>query len=160
MFLKAIILVWLILLLAPAAPLTEARAADVAIIVSRDNPVDELQWKELVKIFRLEKPYWDHHERVYLVLRETGSPEKSVVLDKIYRTSDAGLKRLWLGKINREEMIEFPRVLNSNEAVIRFVSQVPSAIGFVDASSADDRVKIVRIDGLLPGSDGYPLRLR
>jgi len=140
----------------PAAD-SSALAGDVAVIVNNDNPIEGIRSQELVKIFKIEKKYWDNGENIYLVLRETGSPEKSVILKKIYKTDDPGLKTLWLSKIYREEMFSFPKTLNSNEAVIRFVRQVPNAIGFVDASVADARVKVLRIDGYLPGEKGYPL---
>ncbi|MEW6682901.1 MAG: hypothetical protein AB1451_08255 [Nitrospirota bacterium] len=148
-------LVLILLLMAPVG----ADAADLAVVVSPDNPVDDIQWKDLVKIFKLEKQYWRGNEKVYLVLRESGSREKGVVLEKIYQTSDEGLKKMWLAKMYREEITSFPRVLNSNEAVIRFVNQVPTAISVIDASYRDRRVKTLRINGSLPGEEGYPLKV-
>ncbi len=142
-----------LLLMAPVG----AASADLAVVVSPDNPIDDIQWKDLVKIFRMEKQYWRRNEKVYLVLRERGSKEKGVVLEKIYQTSDEGLKKMWLAKMYREEITSFPRVLNSNEAVIRFVNQVPTAISVIDASYRDGRVKTLRINGALPGEEGYPL---
>ena len=141
----------------PCVTLSEALAADIAIIVNNQNPTTNLSWTALVRILKLDKLYWEGNGKIYLVLRETGSEEKESVLQKVYKTNDVGLKKLWLGKINREEIVEFPRVLNSNEAIIRFVNQVPSAIGFIDASYADSRVKALRIDGYLPGDEKYPL---
>jgi ABC-type phosphate transport system substrate-binding protein len=149
------LLLALLLLIAPVG----AEAADLAVVVSPDNPIDDIPWKELVKIFKLEKQYWRGNEKVYLVLRESGSKEKAVVLEKVYQTSDEGLKKMWLAKMYREEITSFPRVLNSNEAVIRFVSQVPTAISVIDDSYRDARVKTLRINGALPGEDGYPLKV-
>ena len=134
-----------------------AQAGDIAVIVNKGNPVQDIRFPELVKIFKIEKKYWDSGEKIYLVLRETGSPEKNVVLKKIYKTDDPGLKTLWLSRIYREDITAFPKTLNSNEAVIRFVRQVPNAIGFIDSSFVDTRVKVLRIDGDLPGQEGYPL---
>lgn len=147
----------LVLLLSLMAPV-HAQATDLAVVVSPANPVDDIPWKDLVKIFKLDKRYWRDNEKIYLVLRESGSPEKGVVLDRIYQTSDQGLKKLWLAKMYREEITAFPRVLDSNEAVIRFVNQVPTAISIIDATYRDGRVKVLRINGALPGEDGYPLR--
>jgi ABC-type phosphate transport system substrate-binding protein len=148
-------LVLIVLLLAPV----NAASAELAVVVSPDNPIDDIQWKDLVKIFTLEKQYWRDNEKIYLVLRESGSSEKAVVLEKVYQTSDEGLKKMWLAKMYREEITSFPRVLNSNEAVIRFVNQVPTAISVIDASYRDGRVKTLRINGALPGEEGYPLKV-
>jgi ABC-type phosphate transport system substrate-binding protein len=136
---------------------SEAYATDLAIVVNPENPVEELSLKDLGRIFRLEKQYWEGSSRIYLVLRESGSAEKGIALRKIYGMSDEGLKKVWLDKVYREEIPSFPKVLNSNETVIRFVSQLPNAIGFIDASRLDRRVKVLRIDRRLPGEQGYPL---
>jgi hypothetical protein len=40
----------------------------------------------------------------------------------------------------------------------RFVREVPNAIGFLDVSAVDGSVKVLRINGKLPGEPGYPLR--
>ncbi len=152
---KIVFLVLVVLLLAPVS----ASAADLAVVVNPDNPIEDIHWKDLVKIFRLEKQYWRDNEKIYLVLRESGSREKGVVLEKVYQTSDEGLKKMWLAKMYREEITSFPRVLNSNEAVIRFVNQVPTAISVIDASYRDERVKTLRVNGALPGEEGYPLKV-
>jgi ABC-type phosphate transport system substrate-binding protein len=147
----------LLFLISVPSIISSAQAGDVAVIVNSDNPIQTIRFQELTKIFKIEKKFWDNGDKIYLVLRETGSPEKSVVLRQIYKTDDPGLKKLWLSKIYREEIQSFPKTLNSNEAVIRFVRQVPNAIGFIDASLVDGRVKALRIDGYLPGEEGYPL---
>jgi ABC-type phosphate transport system substrate-binding protein len=135
----------------------EAGATDLAIVVNPENPVEELSLKYLARIFRLEKQYWEGAKRIYLVLRESGSVEKEIALKTIYNMSDEALKKLWLYKVYREEIPSFPKVVNSNETVIRFVSQLSNAVGFIDASRLDRRVKVLRIEGRLPGEKGYPL---
>ena len=57
----------------------------------------------------------------------------------------------------REELSYFPQVLSSDEAIKRFVAQAANAIGFIDASSVDDHVKVLRIEGKLPAEAGYAL---
>ena len=114
--------------------------------------------EELSKIFAQERQYWVIGKKIYLVLQEAGSPEKQVVLKKIYRkANDDELKKFWLGKIFRGEIATFPKTLSSNEAVKRFVSQAVNAIGFIDSAFVDDSIKVLRIDGKLPGERGYVL---
>jgi hypothetical protein len=43
--------------------------------------------------------------------------------------------------------------------VLRFVFNVPGAIGYARASEVDSTVKVLRVDGLLPGEDGYGLEV-
>lgn len=137
---------------------TLAYAEEVAVIVNKENATDEVSFKELVKIFKQEKQHWEDGKKIYLIMQETGSPEKKVVLKEIYKMTDEELKKFWLAKMFRGEISSFPKVLGSNEAVKRFVSEVPNAIGFIDASFVDESVKVLRINEKSPGEKGYILK--
>ena len=52
-----------------------------------------------------------------------------------------------------------PKELSSAANVRKFNFNVPGAIGYVRASEVDDTVKVVRIDGNLPGDAAYRLKL-
>jgi len=135
-------------------------AGDVAVIVNPQNSaVSELSFLDLVRICEQGQQYWKAGEKIYLVLQDRVGPERTTILTKVYNKSDEELKRFWLAKIFRGEITGFPKTLSSNESVKRFVAQVPNALGFVDAGVADDTVKVLRIDGKLPGEKGYALSL-
>ncbi len=137
----------------------EAVTADpVAIIVNLENTTEGVSSSELVKIFKQEKQHWPGGKQIYLVMREAGSPERAIVVKKVYRMrNDFELKKLWIMKQFRGTLFSFPKVLKSNEAVTTFVHHAPSAIGYIDAASVDDRVRVLPIDGKLPGEAGYLL---
>jgi hypothetical protein len=40
------------------------------------------------------------------------------------------------------------------------VAAIPGAIGFVRASEAGDTVKVVSLEGAMPGQDGYKLKVK
>jgi phosphate transport system substrate-binding protein len=147
-----------LLALGPAGQGWPVSAAEVAIIVHPDNPVNELSPAETARIFLQEQRYWPNGQRIYLVLQEAGAEEKQVMLKRVYQMDDAQLKKFWLGKLFRGEIAEFPHTLASNEAVKRFVSQAPNAIGFVGVSALDDSVKALWVDGKPPGDPDYPLK--
>lgn len=134
-----------------------ATGGDVAVIVNAQNPTTDLSFADLEKIFKQEKQFWKDGKKVYLVLQETGSTEKEIVLSKVYRMPDADLKKFWLSKMFRGEIASFPKTLATAGSVKQFVGKVPNAVGFVDASLADAEVRVVKIDGKLPGQSGYPL---
>lgn len=135
-----------------------AVAGEVAVIVNKANPTEEVSLEELGKIFRRDKKFWNNGRPIYLLLQETGSWEKQLVLRAVYRMNDETLKQFWLGKIFRGDIPSFPPTLESNRAVLRFVSQVPAAVGFIDALAADDTVRVLRINGKRPDEQGYPLQ--
>lgn len=137
-----------------------AYAGNIVIVVHKDNPIDDISFRDLVKIFKQDRQYWKDGRKIYLIMQEMGSPEKEIVLKKIYKMNNNELKKFWLTKMYREEISSFPKTLSSNEAVKLFVSQAPSAVGFMDSDSLDESIKILKIDGKLPEDDGYILTER
>jgi hypothetical protein len=55
-------------------------------------------------------------------------------------------------------MLESERVTDEPD-VLKFVFNVPGAIGYVRASDVDSTVKVLRVDGRLPGDKDYRFRL-
>jgi ABC-type phosphate transport system substrate-binding protein len=135
-------------------------AADVAVIVHPSNPQADVSFADLVQILKMERQHWASGRRIYVVLQESGTPEKELVLRKLYRIKDSELKQYYLGKLYRGEIASFPRIAHSNAAARRLVSQAPNAISFVDAASVDTTVKVLRIDRKRPGEPGYVLGSR
>lgn len=134
-----------------------ASAGDIAVIVNPRNPETGVPSSELEHIFKQEKQHWKAGEKIYLILQESGTPEKDIVLRRLYRMTDMELKQFWLGKLYRGEIASFPRVAPSNAAVKRIVAWAPNALGFIDTSAVDASVKVLRIDGKRPGEAGYLL---
>ena len=133
------------------------RAGDVALIVNPKNPVADLTWAEVVAIFKAEQQHWKAGERIYLILQESGTPERALLLKRVYLMSDVELKHFWLAKLFRGEIAAFPRVVASSAAAKRIVAQAPNALAFIDAAAVDSTVKALRIDGLKAGEPGYAL---
>ena len=135
----------------------QANAGDVAIIVNKANAINGISSSELAKLLKQDRQHWADGRRVYLILREAGSTEKKIMLRKVYKTNEIDLKRFLVAKLYRGDITSLPKTLSSNEAVKRFVSQVPTAIGFIDAAMAGPETKILRVDGKLPGEPEYLL---
>jgi len=153
---RKILIVVLILTLFPLSS-GATYGGGIAVIVNRENATDEVSFEDLVKIFKQERQYWKGGKKIYLVIQEGGATEKEVALKKIYKMNDVELKKFWLAKLYKGEISSFPKTLGSNEAVKRFVSQVPNAIGFIDSFFVDESIKVLRIDGRLPKDKGYIL---
>lgn len=107
-------------------------------------------------MFRKDQQHWKGGGRIYLVFLEAGSPEREVMLRRVYRMTDLELKQFWLGKLYRGEIAAVPRVA-APAAARRIVAQAPNALAFMDAAAVDNTVKVLRIDGLRPGQPGYRL---
>lgn len=135
----------------------DAYSGDVAIIVNQTNDVDDVSMRTLAKILKQEKQFWKGRKKIYLIMQDAGTKEKNIMLKKVYHMKGAELKRHWLSQLYTEKISSFPKTVSSNEAVKQFVNQVPNAIGYVNAADVDDSVKVLRIDGRLPGEAGYAI---
>jgi ABC-type phosphate transport system substrate-binding protein len=144
----------------PAAAVEPRRnPGPMAIVVHRSNPVEELSLAELRSLFLGERQRWPNGRRITLVLPEAGLPEGEAALKLIYRMSEAELNHHFLRAVYRGQAVGAPKRLSSSDRVVRFVFNVPGAIGCVPAQDVDGSVKVLRVEGRPPGEPGYPLRL-
>jgi hypothetical protein len=150
------------ILLAGAAvlrrPLPAAVSSDIAIVVRPDVPVDDMSFAELRKLLLGDRQFWSSNLRVTLLVRAPGARERDVVLKTIYQMSEAQFRQYWIAKVFRAEAASGPRVVYSNEMAAELASAVPGAVAFVEATQVPKGLKIVKINGKLPGDKEYPLR--
>jgi ABC-type phosphate transport system substrate-binding protein len=134
-----------------------AGLTQVAVIVNPANPIRELSLRDLEKILKAEKLYWDDGKKVYLVLQESGSAEKEILRERLLKMPESEVKKALLAKLFRGEITALPKTVSSRASVVKFVATVPNAIGYVDATLADPSVRVLKIDGHAPGEPGYEL---
>jgi phosphate transport system substrate-binding protein len=132
---------------------------ELAIIVNKSNPNDNLSFSELREYFMAEKNNWSGGAgKVRVIMREPGGPERETVLRLIYDMNEKDFNSYFLGKKFRGEILEEPRLRSSTPDMIKTISNVPGAIGYVRADEVDASVKVMRVDGLAPGDPGYRIK--
>ena len=141
----------------PALPTSEEVA--LAIVVNKTNPVENLSSNDLRSLLLGEQRTWAHGRRVTIVMREPGQPERLAVLKAVCRMTDSDYIRYFMQAQFSGDLQSTPKVLATVEGMRKFVFNVPGAVGYVRANEVDASVKVVRIDGRLPGETGYKLRL-
>jgi hypothetical protein len=127
------------LLLALFARGVGAQEEAVAIVVHPATEVDDLTFNDLKSIFRGDRQFWDDGRRVTLLIRAPEAEERRMILERIYVASG-------------------PKLVYSADMARDLVTVIPGAITFVPVSQVSSDTKVVRIDGLLPSDEGYPLR--
>jgi len=132
--------------------------ADVAIVVNSANPVSNLTLSELRKIYFGDRQYWKGNLPVLLLMRSHGARERDVVLRVVFEMTEERYTKYWVAKVMRAEVSDPPASLYSFGILQEGVKGNPGAIGYVNANDLRPGVKVLRIDGLLPGESGYPLR--
>lgn len=144
----------------PTSPEQSAPVEPLVIVVNRSNPVDDLSFSELRRIFLGNRSHWANGRRITLVMREPGGPERKIILRDVCAMSEDQLKTHFLHGLYTGEILVSPKILSTPTGVRKFVFNVPGAIGYLRAGDVDTTVKVVRINELLPDDKGYLLHVQ
>jgi ABC-type phosphate transport system substrate-binding protein len=140
----------------PAAAAQDAAA--IAIVTNPRTAVSDISFLELRKIFLGEMQFWGDNSRIVLLVRAPIARERDIVLSKIYRMGEAEFQQYWIAKVFRAEVSSKPKIVYSSDMTSELVTALPGAIGFLPADEVGPGMKVLRINGKLPGETGYPLQ--
>ena len=133
---------WVSLLLTPCF------GHHMAVVVNKENSVQNVTSAHLAKILRGEVKKWPDGRNVVLVLH-TSSPGEMATLQHLSKMSEADVKALLAAHNDAIQTV------TSDADVIDAVASNSGAIGFVEEHSITDRVGVIRVDGKLPMESGY-----
>jgi ABC-type phosphate transport system substrate-binding protein len=136
----------------------ETAGGDIAVVVNPNVPVNDLTFAEVRKLLLGDRQFWSSSLRVTLLIRAPAAREREVVLKTVYQMTEAQFRQYWIAKVFRAEAASGPKIVYSNEEASELVAGIPGSIAFVDASRVPKGLKVLRIDGRLPGEKGYRLR--
>jgi hypothetical protein len=134
-------------------------ADSLGIVVNRSNPVENLSFVELRKIFLGEQSHWSNGRRISLVMLEPGKQERQAVLAQVCRMDDKDFDKHYSQGLSSGEIHAAPKTLATSAEVLKYVYNVPGAIGYLRVTEADDSVKILHIESRMPGDKDYGIRL-
>jgi ABC-type phosphate transport system substrate-binding protein len=139
-------------------PRLHAQADGIAVIVNPNNPVNNLSLADLRKVFSGGKRSWGARLPVKLIVRAPGCPERLALL-RLLGMSETDYKQYWTAQVFRGEADAEPIALPSFGMVKEAVVAFPGSISLVESDSVKPGmyVKVIKIDGHLPGDPGYPL---
>jgi len=138
------------------APPATAQAGDMAVVVSPANPATNISLGDLRKFFAGAKTSWPGGLPIKLVTRAPGCMERLVLL-KLLAMSEREYKQYWTAQVFRgdadAEPLTVPSVGMQKEALKVF----PGAISLVNIADVKPGMKVIKVDGHLPGEPGYPV---
>lgn len=147
----------LIALVAPAVAL--AADADIAVVVNKGNPTNSLTKSQLRKLILADQDSWPNGQKVTLVMRNPGNPEREGVLRSVCRMSEDDYNQYSIHASFNGSSASPVKMLASPEAIRQYVASAPGALGFIPASDVDESVKVLSIDGLTAGEAGYKVKI-
>ncbi len=133
----------------------------LTVIVNKSNPVDSISTKELRAFLLGQVAQWPNKQAVILVERESTSPAFQKTLQLVLHMSEGEYERWFLQQEFRGEKTPLIKTLNSDEGAGKFVFNVPGALAItegVPSLGASSEIKVLRVDGKLPGDPGYALK--
>jgi ABC-type phosphate transport system substrate-binding protein len=131
-----------------AVLVTPCFAHHMAVVVDKDNNVENLTSVHLAKIFRSELRKWPDGKAVVVILHRDSEGEMET-LERLNHASAAEFKAMIDA---HKDTIQF---VDSDADVLKMVQSTPGAIGLVDVRSVDDTINVVHVDGKLPMEAGY-----
>ena len=135
---------------------TVAVAKDIAVISHKGNSVTSLTIADLAKLCKGQTARWSDGKPVTCVIRQPGSPEMKVVLEKVYSVGTEDLVST-IATANRGRTHPAILVVDSNDELVKKVQSLPGSLGMVDVYSITGGVNVIRVGGKLPLEPGYPI---
>jgi hypothetical protein len=134
-----------------------ASAKDIAVISNKANHLQAVTLPELVKICKGQTSHLADGKPVTLVMRDAGSPDMKLVLEKIYGMSKSDLEGV-IASANRGRG-DHPAivVVQSDQELVKRVESSAGAVGLVDVYAITGGVDVVKLGGKLPLEPGYLL---
>jgi hypothetical protein len=134
-----------------------ASAKDVALIANKGGAVTSVTMPDLVKLCKAQTPHWPDGKAVTLVVRDPGSSDMKMVLEKVYGMTAQAVNELIAaanhGRAGHPAIV----VASSDDDLVHKVASVPGAVGLVDVYAINSSVDVMKVGGKLPFEPGYPL---
>jgi ABC-type phosphate transport system substrate-binding protein len=133
-----------------------AQAGAMAVVVNDHNPVTKMSKAELRRIFAGEERSWSAGLPIRVFVRAPGTQER-VALLKLLGMTEGEYKQYWTRQVFRGEAQTEPSTLPSNGMQKEALVTYPGAVALVSFQDVKTGMKVLRVDGRMPGEAGYPL---
>lgn len=130
------------------ATITPSFAHHTAVIVNKDNAIENVTSAQLTKIIRGEAKKWPDGKSVILVLHKDSAGERET-LEHLNKMS-APEWRAFVAA-HRDTII----FVDTDADVLKAVQAEPGAMGLIEVHSIDSTVNVIHVDGKLPMEFGY-----
>ncbi len=129
----------------------------LAVIVHKENPVNNLSLAELRDILLGKRLNWTPNQEIVVLLPRRGSSEREAALH-LLQMDDSAYDNYWADRASQGKVSPAPTAVPSTGLALSLVSQSKGALAVVPWSDVRDTVKVLKIDGHLPSDSAYALR--
>ena len=136
----------------------QSKEEDVAVIVNPQNSLESISSAELRKIFAGEKLSWNSNTPIFMVVRAPQAHERDILLSRVLKMTESEYKQYWVKKVYSGEVPREPLALLSNGMQLEAVRAEKGGIALISNADVRQGVKVLKVDGRLPGTAGYSLK--
>ena len=137
---------------------------DYAVVVHPMVATSAVSMSQLREMFLGTRRRWDDGTPIVVIVQAPGTRTRGIVLRVLYRMDEGAFKRYWIARTLRGSSPDSaasaeggPTLVSTDAMARRLTAGIPGAVAIVPASEVDAGVRVLRLDGRLPGNDGYPL---
>jgi hypothetical protein len=131
-------------------------ASPLVVVVAQTSPIERLSRFELKKLYLGANLQAPGGERVLAFHQMYSAPDRVAFERSVLGMNPEELVRYWIDRKIRGEG-GAPHAVGSAELVQRVVSRLNQSIGYVRLDEVGPGVRVIPIDGMLPGAAGYPV---
>ncbi|MBU0944209.1 MAG: substrate-binding domain-containing protein [Proteobacteria bacterium] len=114
-------------------------AADFALVVNKNNPLQSMERSDVKKIFLGKKTFWPDDQRIEVILQTGGDIHRSFAYE-ILNKSPRQLSLYWKQALFSGTGVP-PRQYSDDQSVQEAVASNVQAIGYVDIFQLDESVR-------------------
>jgi hypothetical protein len=130
----------------------------LAVISHPELPIDDISLTDLKRVFLGDRQFWPGGVPVTLLVPAPRSPERALLLQRVYDKTETQYQHYWIAKVFRAEVASAPKSIPSAAVAAELVRSIEGAIAVVDAAAVPRGVRVIRVDGKGSADSGYPLR--
>lgn len=132
---------------------------DLAVVVNKANPANNLTKSQLRKLVLAEQESWPSGQKVTVVLRTPGNRDRDAVLRIICRMTEDDYNQHSMHASFGGSSSQAPHIVGSGQATRQFIVNTPGAVGFLRMAEVDGTVKILSVDGVGAGQPEYKIKV-
>lgn len=139
-------LIFLFFVLLSFNPPSSLSADPVVVIVSLQNPVNEITQERLQEAYLTEGKKWADGSTIVPLNLIQSHPASILFRERVLKKTAADLNVFWIQQVFSWKGSP-PIILKEDQEVKAYISSHKEAIGYIRSSALDSTVKSIRVDG-------------
>lgn len=126
------------------------------VVVNASVPEQNITQRILREIILGQRRFWSNGDRIELIIEAGNTPARRVFVETLSGMTESQFNHYWTALIFSHRATRPPRAAPDRRLALALVRAIPGALTIVSEGELPDNVRVVAVDGVLPGSENYP----